>query len=74
MPGEGAWIWGAFCDLNLTRQNGMGAGPITHLEMLAYASLHGFQWEPPEIGAIRALDREFLIHQSEQTKKPGEAG
>ena len=48
----------------------MGPGPITHVEMVAYATLHGFEWAPHEIGFIRALDREFLIFQSEKSKKP----
>lgn len=74
LPPEGAWIWGAWCELDATRQNGMGLGPITHLEMLAYAALHGFEWEPPEIGAIRALDREFLIFHAAQNKSLKEAG
>lgn len=52
----------------------MGPGPITHQEMVAYAILHGFEWAPHEIAIIRALDREFLIHQAEQSKKPKEAG
>lgn len=74
LPPEGAWIWGAFCELDLTRQNGFGPGPITHVEMLAYATLHGFEWDPPELGAIRALDREFLIHHAEKSKQTKEGG
>lgn len=51
----------------------MGPGPITHQEMVAYATLHGFEWGPHEIAIIRTLDREFLIFQAEKTK-PKEAG
>lgn len=74
LPPEAAWIWAAYCELDLTRQNGMGVGPITHLEMLAYASLHGFSWDPPEVAIIRALDREFLIHHAELASKKAEGG
>lgn len=66
LPAEAAWIWAAYCELDQTRQSGMGLGPITHLEMLAYATIHGFDWEPAEIAIIRALDREYLILQAEQ--------
>lgn len=50
----------------------MGPGPITHQEMVAYGVLHGFEWAPHEISVIRALDREFLIHQAERSKKSAE--
>lgn len=70
LPPEAAWIWGAFCELDMTRQNGFGVGPITYVELAAYAEVHGFAWEPAPLATIRALDREFLIFQAEKTKQP----
>lgn len=64
LPVEGAWIWGAFCALDDTRDVGMGIGAITFAEMMAYAQLCGFRWTPVEIAIVRRLDRAFRVFQA----------
>lgn len=52
----------------------MGPAPISHAELYFYARLHGFEWSPWELGAVRALDRAFLFHHAETTAKSREGG
>lgn len=70
LPPEGAWLWGAFCALDDTRDSGMGVGAITFTEMKSYAQLWGFQWAPAEIAIVRALDRSYRVFKYEAQAKP----
>ncbi len=68
LPAEAAYVWAIYCALDATRGAGMGPGPITFTEMLAYSTLHGFDWTRFEVSAIRTLDRLFLAHIAETQK------
>lgn len=70
LPEEAAYLWAAWCELDATRINGMGPGPITYSELWAYAQLHGQPWAPFELELIRLLDREYLTHLAENKPKP----
>lgn len=69
LPREGAWIWSAFVALDDTRDIGMGVGAITFTEMVSYADLWGFRWNPVEITIIRALDRAYRVFKAERQAK-----
>lgn len=66
-PVEVEYIWEWYIELDATRQNGMGYGPITHQEITAWSVGMKIDLMPFERESIRAIDREFLIH-SQKTK------
>jgi len=50
---------------------GMGAGPITHVEMCAWVDLTGIELCPWEVRFLRRLSREYLseFHEAEKTDR-----
>ena len=66
-PHEVEYIWQWFYELDATRQNGMGAGPITHVEITAWANGMGIDLLPFERQALRQIDRAFLIYSNSKT-------
>ncbi len=71
LPVEGAWLWGAFCALDKKRTRDMGLGAILYSEMLAFAQLWGFRWQPPEIAIIDALDIAYRTFAADTKPKGG---
>ncbi len=61
-------MWNWFAELDATRQNGMGVGPITFVEIGKWAELTRKKPIPFEIEALRELDRAFLIHSNTKAK------
>lgn len=51
------FVWAAFCELNDTRQSGMGIGAITFTEIKAFQDLRGIRFRQWELDSLRALDR-----------------
>lgn len=66
---EHIWIW--FLELSGTRQNGMGVNPITYQEIHAWSVVNELVGTISqfEIRAIKAIDRAFLVFQSEKESK-----
>lgn len=63
------YIWEWFGELSRTRGGGWGPGPITYLEIDAWARLTSNSPEPWEVALIRKLDTAWLVAESERTKK-----
>jgi hypothetical protein len=61
-PWELMHVWEWFIELDATRQNGMGIGPITHTELRNWSANLQVHPLPFEVRAIMAIDRAFLIH------------
>jgi hypothetical protein len=61
-PFELEHVWEWFNELDATRQNGMGHGPITHTEITNWDKGMQYRVSPFERQAIRALDRAFMIY------------
>lgn len=53
------WVW--FLELSAVR---VQYRPIGHGELLAFFALYGIDPMPIEIDAIKALDREWMIHKA----------
>lgn len=56
-------------ELNKTRDIGMQACAIKHVEITAWAEGERIKLTPFERRAIRAIDEAFMIHQNEQIKE-----
>lgn len=65
MPDGWGDVWGAFLDLNRTRQD----GPISWAEVDAHARLTGVPLSRIELQALRALDSAFLRHYAAKLKE-----
>lgn len=69
LPESMRYVWKYFLDLNRKRSNGMGLGPITYSEMLAYFTLNRIAFDEAEIQLLDLLDGIALEHFSEENKK-----
>lgn len=69
LPESMRYVWKYFLDLNRKRSNGMGVGPITYSEMLAYFTLNKIAFDETEISLLDLLDGIALEHFSEESKK-----
>ena len=68
---ECAWhVWQVYHKLSRTRQNGMGANPISYTEIQAYCQLHHDPLATWEIEAITGMDAAFLTSVHEEQEKP----
>lgn len=48
------------------REQGMGVGPITHCEILAFMTLYQVEISPAEIDTLQRIDTAFRIHEQEK--------
>lgn len=61
LPAGGELLWRWFLDLHKARTfHAAGPNPITHADILAYASLTRWPIEPRHIAIIRAMDETYL--------------
>lgn len=61
-PFELKHIWEWFFELDATRQNGMGLGPLTNQEIYFWAHLQKKHILSLEVTALLAVDRAYIIH------------
>lgn len=71
-PFEFRHIWEWFFELDSTRNNGMAHGPITNVEITAWAEGMGIDLMPIERRALLAIDKAFLIHSNSDSKSKSE--
>ncbi len=60
VPDGGILLWQCFRDLNATRSNGFGPGPISYLEIDAYLRLIGMSLQAHHIKILRLMDEAWL--------------
>lgn len=71
LPADGSHIWAWFLELSTGRgSNGFGPDPISWLDLLAWTALTGMITRPAEIDAIMALDRAWLLAQTDHIPTP----
>jgi hypothetical protein len=63
---ELAYLWRWFCSLNDWREQGWGMGPLSHVEMDAWARLMRIDILPIEVEALRRLDRVAREHHQQK--------
>lgn len=70
-PRGGESVWQAFCQLGRTRARGLGAGPITFVEIEAWQRLCGVILSPWELDTLIAVDAHVLgvAAEKDRTKK-----
>lgn len=60
LPAELAYVWRWFCELHGARGGGFGPAPISYQDIMAWAALTRVRPTLWEVGAIRAIDHEYL--------------
>jgi hypothetical protein len=76
-PEQIGYLWDWFSALTDWRQQTMGVGPLSHLEMEAWARLMRIEISPFEVEVLRMLDRECRQYYAEKSKdedKPRSVG
>lgn len=69
-PVEGAgYLLGYLWEVGPTLVAGMGAGPITHGELLAWMDLTGIPLQPWEARFLRRLSHEYLVEAHKAEKR-----
>ena len=64
LPAGAAHVWEWFCLLHSTRQVGMAANPISHLEMQAFFGLEQVAPASWELELLREFDRVAMAPES----------
>jgi hypothetical protein len=72
VPMAGRRVWSIFLELNGTRTAGMGASPISFVEIEAYARVRREPVRPFEVTILRALDAAYLEAAREPAEPAGE--
>lgn len=67
---RGGYLLGYLMEIGPTLAAGMGAGPITHQEVLAWQALTGIALQPWEMRLLRRLSGEYLA-ESHRAEKLG---
>lgn len=72
VPDAGKILWRCFADLCASRRLGpAGFDPVQISEVMAWAALHRFPFEPGHVAVIRDLDRVWLESaRAEPVEKP----
>jgi hypothetical protein len=68
LPRCTAILWQVFLELNATRSSGMGANPLSLLEIDAWCRLSAVQLTAWEFAAIKAIDSAVLSEWSKSKK------
>jgi hypothetical protein len=60
------YIWCWWEELSGWREQGMGIGPISHREILAWSTLYQIPVTPSEVAALKIIDTMFRNHEAEK--------
>jgi hypothetical protein len=68
---EFVWLWNAFNRLSTTRQNGLGTGEISFMNVLEYCREYGYSTDEREFlwDVIKTLDSLFRKRLAEKSKR-----
>jgi len=67
------YLWHWFNELTDWREQGFGVGPVSHQEIIAWATLNRFKPQPCEVSVLRALDRVFRKYHNDKNDPSGGA-
>ena len=63
------YIWDWWHGMSPWREQGMGLGPITHQEILAWSLLYRIEVSPSEVEALKRIDLAYRVHEQEKMEQ-----
>ena len=61
------YIWRWWQAMSGWREQGMGLGPISHQEILAWSVLYRIEVGPSEVETFKRIDTAYRVHEQEKT-------